>query len=64
MCKLCRWNAHTGISMVYTCYEVKMAKQMRYYNRFKLKIVKIAMKNGNRVTRREYSQRKACSRLV
>ena len=50
----CTENSHTHIGGI----EAKMAKQMSYTTGFKLKVIELAIKNGNKCWKRVWSERK------
>ena len=55
----CTENSHTHIGGI----EAKMAKQMSYTTGFKLKVIELAIKNGNKCWKRVWSERKASAWL-
>lgn len=55
----CTENGHTHIGGI----EAKMAKQMSYMTGFKLKVIELAIKNGNKCWKRVWSERKASAWL-
>ena len=55
----CTENSHTHIGGI----EAKMAKQMSYTTGFKLKVIELAIKNGNKCWKRVWGERKASAWL-